>query len=1109
MADRGDRGGRGGRGRGGRGGRGGVPYEGRGGGRGGGYQEGGRGGGYQEGRGGGRGGTAGSSEFRGGRGRGEGGFRGRGRGDGGRGDFRGGHGGDFRGGFSGPRGGRGGFDRGRGGPRGGRGGGRGGFEPPVFTVGSTVPQPDDAITKLEDEVVRHQTASVDKLASKMGKLAVGDSQNQDKFPPRPAFGTRGLPVTLWANYFKVDTQITLIYKYTMTVKEIVPEKEETKERTAKPKGKGKPGKSTKPDSREVKGRKLYFVIREALNELTNNDKKLLLATEFKSQLVSLRKIEFENNDNTLRLSIVSQVNPARTDVFEVAFHGPSEARVDNMLKYVNSTTGASNDAPSASGDSDDPAKALAFPKFPDVVDALNVIFGFIPRSKIDEISAVGSSRFFSFKDGGITTDMTMMGRPLIAARGYFQSLRLGTGRLLLNTNVTHGVFKISGKCDEIFRNLDAFAAQRSDRRGFNKLKLLNKFLPKTRVWVTFKLSNEKEVRRPKSIYGLASAFEIRKAWSGPNPPKFDNDWDFVGPENVSFYMEANGQSRYVTVAEYYKQKYNAILGKFPVINLGTAAKPSFFPAEFVEIQPGQSVKAKLSSRESTQMVNFACRSPYANALSITTDARATLGLDDEMLGHSDIQVSKQLLTVQGRVLPVPAVAYLDFKKKPMEIRPEKASWNMRNIKVYRSGKPITRWTYVNVVPDRRSGPVGADVVNKFAQFMKGMDIPIAGPARPLTEVIDYQQFSRGGVETFLQWAQKNGMEFVLVILGTTESEYYGRIKTLADTTYGIHTCCVQGEKFGKGQPGYFANAALKWNLKAGGVNHKLSREFGIIKEGKTMVVGYDVTHPTNMPTNKSDAAPSLVGLVATIDRDMGQWPSASWEQSSKQEMLDETLTDAFKSRLELWQKHNGQKLPDNIVIFRDGVSEGQFAQVLQKELPRIRIACNSKYPKDRAPKLTIVVSVKRHQTRFYPTTDEKLGVNNNVENGTVVDRGVTQARYWDFYLTAHASLKGTARPAHYTVLLDEIFRAKHGAEAANELEKFTHELCYLFGRATKAVSICPPAYYADIVCTRARVYRPEFFDVSDVESVTTAGPGSSASGSKQIHPTLVNSMYYI
>ncbi|KAF4992825.1 hypothetical protein FDECE_13611 [Fusarium decemcellulare] len=1083
MADRGDRGGRGGRGgRGSRGGRGGPPQEGRGGGRG-------RGGG-------------GPSEFRGGgRGRGDGGGRGGGRGDGDR--------GGFRGGFSGPGRGRGGPDRGRGGPRGGRGRGRGGFDmgPPVFTMDGAVPQPDPTITELENEVVRRQTASAQELVSGMSKLKVGEHkpQDDDKFPARPAFGTRGTPVTLWANYYRVIAKMPVIYKYTMTVKQIITEKEAAAaEAPAKPKSKGK-GKASKAqkksEPREVKGRKLYSVIREALSEISKNDKSLLLATEFKSQLVSLRKLDFEN-DNTLRLNMASETSLDKTEVFEVAFHGPTEASVDEMLKYLASTSG------STSGTSDD--KALAFPKFPDVVDALNIIFGYGPRSRIDEISAVGSSRFFSFKNGGITTDMTMMGRPLIAARGFFQSVRLGTGRLLLNTNVTHGIFKVSGKCDEIFYNLRVQAVQTGDRQGMRRLKLLDKFLPKTRVLLTMKLSDGKIVKKPRGIYGLAKASEIRRSFSGPNPPKFDGGWDFVGPRNVSFYLEANGTSRYITVFDYYKQKYNVELGNYPVLNLGRADKPTFVPAEFVEIQPGQSVKAKLTSRESTEMVNFACRSPYANALSITTDARETLGLDDDLLNQFGISVDKKLLTVQGRVLPAPGVSYLDTQRKPTEIRPIGASWNMRNVKVFRPGTPIQRWTYVNVASSERFRPVDQSVVERFAQFMTTMDIRINRTmVPPPTQVCSVADPRQGYLEQFFGWAKTNQIEFLLVILDSMDSEIYGKIKTLGDCTYGIHTSCVQGDKFRDGNPGYFANVALKWNLKAGGVNHKLRNEFGIIKEGKTMVVGYDVTHPTNMPTGKSDDIPSLVGLVATIDRDMGQWPAVSWEQSSKQEMLDETLTEAFKSRIELWQKHNKAQLPENIVIFRDGVSEGQFAQVLQKELPRIRIACNAKYPNNRPPKLTLVVSVKRHQTRFYPTTEENLPSNRNIQNGTVVDRGVTQARFWDFFLTAHASIKGTARPAHYTVLLDEIFRAKHKGEAANELEKFTHELCYLYGRATKAVSICPPAYYADIVCTRARAHRPEFFDASDTESVSTGGPASSAGGSKQIHGAVRDSMYYI
>ena len=108
-------------------------------------------------------------------------------------------------------------------------------------------------------------------------------------------------------------------------------------------------------------------------------------------------------------------------------------------------------------------------------------------------------------------------------------------------------------------------------------------------------------------------------------------------------------------------------------------------------------------------------------------------------------------------------------------------------------------------------------------------------------------------------------------------------------------------------------------------------------------------------------------------------------------------------------------------------------------------------------------------------------------NGTVVDRGITMPKGWDFFMAAHAALQGTVstlprsqdstnitktKPAHYVVLLDEI---KLGA---NELEKITHNLCYLQGRATKAVSVCPPAYYAHLICLRARCYLADYISRS-------------------------------
>lgn len=511
------------------------------------------------------------------------------------------------------------------------------------------------------------------------------------------------------------------------------------------------------------------------------------------------------------------------------------------------------------------------------------------------------------------------------------------------------------------------------------------------------------------------------------------------------------------------------------------------------------------------MVLFACRTPTENAASIMeAQTRQTLHRDTSLLQDFRVSVDKSFLAVQARQLGAPRLEYRSANlNTSVDVTPFNGSWNLKDVRVAEPGKQLTRWTWVNIVEknantDRR---VTADHVGKFRQFLKeNMKMPVNhATATHETGAMTKADALGTHLDSHFASLKNVGMEFCLIILHDKDVALYNKVKVLADCKYGIHTCCVTREKFMNADPNYFANVALKVNLKLGGVNHRLKHREGILKEPKTMIVGYDVTHPTNMPENLANAAPSVVALVASVDKDFAQWPAASWEQESKKEMLDEQLTSMFTSRLHLWHKRNNKTYPENIIIFRDGVSEGQYAQVLDQELPQFRAACKQVYPLGSKPKITIVVSVKRHQTRFYPIATDKMSRSGNTPNGTVVDRGITQARYWDFYLTAHDALQGTARPAHYTVVYDEIFRAKYSSQAANELQRLTHNLCYLFGRATKAVSICPPAYYADIVCTRARAHRPEFDDAASVVPGASPAPATP----RNIHRDLQNSMYYI
>jgi eukaryotic translation initiation factor 2C len=73
---------------------------------------------------------------------------------------------------------------------------------------------------------------------------------------------------------------------------------------------------------------------------------------------------------------------------------------------------------------------------------------------------------------------------------------------------------------------------------------------------------------------------------------------------------------------------------------------------------------------------------------------------------------------------------------------------------------------------------------------------------------------------------------------------------------------------------------------------------------------------------------------------------------------------------------------------------------------------------------------------------------------------------------------------HYTVIYDET------RFSADEIQKGANDTSYLYGRATRSVSLIPPAYYADIACERGRCYLNDFLNVDD-KATTSVHSGKS------------------
>ena len=158
-----------------------------------------------------------------------------------------------------------------------------------------------------------------------------------------------------------------------------------------------------------------------------------------------------------------------------------------------------------------------------------------------------------------------------------------------------------------------------------------------------------------------------------------------------------------------------------------------------------------------------------------------------------------------------------------------------------------------------------------------------------------------------------------------------------------------------------------------------------------MVIGIDVTHP---PPG-AEGAPSVAAVVASRDKYLSQWPADLRINERRQEMV-QMLQEMLTTRLELFKKVNDQRLPERLLIYRDGVGVGQYQIVLDEELPRLRDACRRVYGKSYVegvnPQISLIVVGKRHHTRFYRTFGSKIkeGPDGNPSSGTVSTSCVSQ-----------------------------------------------------------------------------------------------------------------------
>ncbi|CAG8508402.1 5106_t:CDS:10 [Ambispora leptoticha] len=689
-------------------------------------------------------------------------------------------------------------------------------------------------------------------------------------------------------------------------------------------------------------------------------------------------------------------------------------------------------------------------------------------------------------------------------QGYYQSARPTAGKMMINVDVSATAFYEGGPLVPIVAKVLGKRSPDDLRRGIgehDRVKL-EKFLKNLKIRVNHR-------------GGAVAHSRIRI-----------NRLTEKSANQIVF--QINNEP--VDVVTYFLRAYNIRLA-YPFLPCVIVGRDIFLPMEVCSVIEGQRYLRKLNEKQTADMIKSTCQPPHIRANKINAGLKILKYRENEYLKEFGMKIGLEMVQPPARILPPPTINYHPSSRNP-SFQPQDGVWNLRGKKVAK-GATLGSWAVIVFASDQEF-PIQS--VRHFVRELTitcvdtGMNVPgknppisYANPQANITEIMQQAWVNAGN-------AAKAQPQLLLCILPNNGVTLYAEIKRIGDTTIGVATQCCQSKHLFTAKKQYCANICIKINVKLGGMNSFLTPvDIGFISERPTIIIGADVSHP-----GPGEKKASITSVCGTMDSKASRYSAVTRMQNACAEIIAD-LKNMVRELLKIFYQTCGNK-PERILFYRDGVSEGQFSAVLKNELkgiqgvvliwkiinplrktvlmflshniPPITIeACNS-LDESYNPTITFVVVQKRHHTRFFPVTENDADRTGNCRTGTVVDTMITRPDEYNFCkyrfkdLQSQAGLQGTCRPCHYQVLHDE------NALGPDHLQSLSYNLCYLYARCTRSVSVVPPVYYAHLACLRTRFHMHGINDIF-VETSSTETEGIQKNLFIAVKPELQRVMYFM
>ncbi|KAM3872188.1 piwi-like protein 2 [Diretmus argenteus] len=403
------------------------------------------------------------------------------------------------------------------------------------------------------------------------------------------------------------------------------------------------------------------------------------------------------------------------------------------------------------------------------------------------------------------------------------------------------------------------------------------------------------------------------------------------------------------------------------------------------------------------------------------------------LNRWGLDISTDLLVTHGRILPQETICL----QSSSYVTSSDVSWSREVVRdACISCIPMNIWA---VFYPRRCADQVEELVSTFLKVARPMGLRLEGPNR--VELRDDR------TETYVktihsQLSREPNMQLVVCIMTGNRDDLYTAIKKLCCIKSPIPSQAINVRTIS--QPQKLRSVAQKILLQ---INSKLGGERWTVNVPlkHLMVVGVDVHHDTSKKSR------SVMGFVASVNSSLTRWYSRVTLQTPNEEMISGfklCLSAALQKYYEV--NHN---LPEKIVVYRDGVSDGQLKMVELYEIPQL-LTCFQTFP-SYEPKLVFIVVQKRISTTLYSCSAERFGT---PPPGTILDHSLTHSDWMDFYLMAHQIRQGCGLPTHYVCVCVCVYNTAN--LSPDHLQRLTYKMCHLYWNWPGTIRVPAPCKYA-------------------------------------------------